>query len=50
MCMVALVQQASLQGGLVTAVPPCASFAAYTVAYVFPNRRKADAEAWSMLA
>ncbi|KAJ4989018.1 hypothetical protein SVAN01_05456 [Stagonosporopsis vannaccii] len=42
MCMVALVQQSSLQSGLVTAVPPCTSFAAYAVAYSFPERRKAD--------
>ncbi|KAJ8113650.1 hypothetical protein OPT61_g4254 [Boeremia exigua] len=39
MGMVALVQQSSLQSGLVTAIPPCASFAAYAVAYCFPERR-----------
>ncbi|OAL01685.1 hypothetical protein IQ06DRAFT_292524 [Phaeosphaeriaceae sp. SRC1lsM3a] len=38
---VALVQKASIQGGLVTAIPPCASFAAYAIAFCFPARRRA---------
>ncbi|KAF2826160.1 hypothetical protein CC86DRAFT_370244 [Ophiobolus disseminans] len=37
---VALVQKASIQGGLVTAIPPCASFAAYATAFCFPDRRR----------
>ncbi|KAH7411721.1 hypothetical protein DE146DRAFT_771336 [Phaeosphaeria sp. MPI-PUGE-AT-0046c] len=35
-----LVQRTSFQGGLVTVIPPCASFAAYMVAYFFPERRR----------
>ncbi|UPX18577.1 uncharacterized protein EKO05_0008871 [Ascochyta rabiei] len=42
MCMVALVQQSSLQSGLVTAIPPCTSFAAYGVAYFFPEQRTTE--------
>ncbi|KAH6642348.1 hypothetical protein C7974DRAFT_99812 [Boeremia exigua] len=42
MCMVALVQQSSLQSGLVTAIPPCTSFAAYAVAYFFPDRHRGN--------
>lgn len=38
LCLVALVQKASIQGGLVTAIPPCTSFAAYAVAFAFPDR------------
>lgn len=37
MSFVALVQRASLQSGLVTVIPPCTSFAVYTVAYFFPG-------------
>ncbi|KAF1967355.1 hypothetical protein BU23DRAFT_602915 [Bimuria novae-zelandiae CBS 107.79] len=39
-CVVALLQRASLQNGLVTVIPPCTSFAAYSVAYFFPDRRQ----------
>lgn len=38
LCIVALVQKSSIEGGLVTAIPPCTSFAAYAVAFVFPDR------------
>ncbi|KAL5386636.1 hypothetical protein DPSP01_004000 [Paraphaeosphaeria sporulosa] len=38
LCVVALVQQSAIQGGLVTAIPPCTSFAAYAVAFLFPDR------------
>ncbi|KAF1961258.1 hypothetical protein CC80DRAFT_488579 [Byssothecium circinans] len=38
MSAVALIQRASLQSGLVTVIPPCTSFAAYSVAYFFPRR------------
>ncbi|KAF2186598.1 hypothetical protein K469DRAFT_141969 [Zopfia rhizophila CBS 207.26] len=39
MCIIALVQKSSIQGGLVTTIPPCASFSAYAVAFLFPDRR-----------
>ena len=47
LCLVALVQKSSIQGGLVTAIPPCTSFAAYAVAFAFPNspRRAQDWDA-----
>lgn len=38
MCIVATIKESSLQGGLVTAIPPCTAFAAYAVAYFFPDR------------
>lgn len=38
-CVLAFVQRSPTQGGLVTTVPPCVSFAAYAVAFFFPNRR-----------
>ncbi|KAF2443746.1 hypothetical protein P171DRAFT_522244 [Karstenula rhodostoma CBS 690.94] len=38
LCVVALVQKSAIQGGLVTAIPPCTSFAAYAVAFLFPDR------------
>jgi len=38
MYLVAIVQATTLQGGLATAIPTCASFAAYTVAYFFPKK------------
>ncbi|KAF2250696.1 hypothetical protein BU26DRAFT_268784 [Trematosphaeria pertusa] len=38
LCVVALVQKSSIKGGIVTAIPPCASFAAYAVAFCFPDR------------
>jgi hypothetical protein len=40
LCTVALVQKGSIQGGLVTAIPPCMSFAAYAVTFLFPDRRE----------
>jgi hypothetical protein len=39
LCVLALVQKSSIPGGLVTAIPPCTSFAAYAVAFCFPDRR-----------
>ncbi|KAL5420297.1 hypothetical protein PMIN06_003085 [Paraphaeosphaeria minitans] len=38
LCVVALVQKSGIQGGLMTAIPPCTSFAAYAVAFLFPDR------------
>ncbi|KAF2471159.1 uncharacterized protein BDR25DRAFT_342508 [Lindgomyces ingoldianus] len=38
MCIIALIQKSSLHGGLMTAIPPCSSFAAYSVGYFFPDR------------
>lgn len=39
LCAAALLQRSSLQDGLVTVIPPCTSFAAYSVAYFFPEKR-----------
>ncbi|KAH7392947.1 hypothetical protein BKA66DRAFT_316727 [Pyrenochaeta sp. MPI-SDFR-AT-0127] len=50
MCLVAVVQKSSLQGGLVTAIPTCTSFAAYGVAYFFPDRYVEITEQWSTSA
>jgi len=45
MGIIAMVQKSSLQGGLVTAIPTCTSFAAYIVAYCFPDGRGRDPDA-----
>ncbi|KAF2855326.1 hypothetical protein T440DRAFT_464600 [Plenodomus tracheiphilus IPT5] len=37
MCLVAIVQKSSFETGLVTAIPTCTSFAAYAVAFFFPD-------------
>ncbi|PSN70735.1 hypothetical protein BS50DRAFT_570244 [Corynespora cassiicola Philippines] len=38
LCISALFQKPGVHGGLAAASPPCASFAAYAVAYFWPNR------------
>ncbi|KAH6868048.1 hypothetical protein BKA58DRAFT_440510 [Alternaria rosae] len=45
MGLVAMAQKSSLQGGLVTAIPTCTSFAAYVVAYCFPDGRRREPDA-----
>ena len=49
MGLVALAQKSSLQGGLVTAIPTCTSFAAYVVAYCFPERRDRESDEWNAM-
>ena len=48
LCLVALVQKSSIQGGLVTAIPPCTSFAAYAVAFAFADRPD-GMQQWTMV-
>ncbi|KAH7073839.1 hypothetical protein BKA63DRAFT_514884 [Paraphoma chrysanthemicola] len=43
LCVLAIVQKASIHGGLVTAIPPCISFASYFVAAILPTRRQGSA-------
>jgi len=49
MGLVALAQKSSLQSGLVTAIPTCTSFAAYVVAYCFPERRNRESDEWNAM-
>jgi hypothetical protein len=49
MGLVASVQKSTLQGGLVTAIPTCTSFAAYSVAYFFPTRYIGDSDEWGAM-
>lgn len=48
LCIVALVQKSSIEGGIMTAIPPCMSFGAYAVAFAFPDRPRST-ERWPMV-